>query len=324
MAGGRPRGLRKAMPEALPGEAPVAGAQAAKAAKREADAAEAIAPARRRARTGAKDEGGGEAAAAGELSLADRAGAPDLGDDAPVMSTPRLTEGYRGLRALPPATLTFLQQLKEHNDRDWFNAHKKEYEAARDSVLELFKGVAQHLERIDTELGPQDPKACMFRIYRDIRFSNDHTPYKTCLSGAMARHGRKSPHACYYIHIEPGKSFIGGGMWMPEAAILRQLREAIAQGAGAEIRQCINRPEFKRHFGATPLFHEHDDRLKTAPKGFAKDHPFVDLLQLKSFTVGRKLSDDLLTSPALLETIVAALAEMMPFNQLLNSLANLT
>ena len=236
-----------------------------------------------------------------------------------------LTAGYTGRRALPAAAVTFLRDLAAHNDREWFKAHQGRFDAARDAFVELLQGVAAHLERLDGELGPQDARASMFRIFRDVRFSADKTPYKTCLSAAFARGGRKSPHACYYIHLQPGgESFVGGGMYMPSNDMLRRLREAIAQGAGTEMQEVLDAPAFKRQFGPTGIFGEHADRLKTAPKGFAKDHPYINLLQLKSFVTGHKIPDTLLASPDLLETVIAAFAAMVPLVHLLNSLTGLT
>jgi uncharacterized protein (TIGR02453 family) len=254
------------------------------------------------------------------------AGAPPATAAAEDPPSAELTAGYAGPRALPTAAVTWLRGLQSHNDREWFKAHQTQYDAAREAFVALLGGVAAHLERLDPELGRQDARAATFRVFRDIRFTNDKTPYKTCLSGALARGGRKSPHACYYLHLEPGDaSFVGGGMWCPDGAQLKSLREAIAQGGGADLQRVLDTPAFQRHFGpGGGLFHAKASRLVTAPKGFARDHPYLPMLQLKSFTVHRSLPDALLTSPALLETVVGSMAAMTPLINLLNDLTGLT
>ena len=215
----------------------------------------------------------------------------------------------------PAEAVEFYEGLEADNSKVYWLANKEVYENCVRAPMEAL------LADLAAEFGPGK----LFRPYRDVRFSSDKTPYKTALSAAFARGGRKSAHACYYLQLQPGgQSFIGGGMWMPENDKLRRLREAIAQGGGAELRDATETAAVQRHFGPTPLFGEDVDRLVTAPKGFAKDHPFIAYLQLKSFVVGRALSDDVLTSPALLETVVDAFAAMVPFVHLLNSLAGMT
>ena len=128
---------------------------------------------------------------------------------------------------LEPQTLKFLTQLKNNNNKPWFDAHRAQYEAARIDFSNFIQLVIDAVQKTDTTITGLMSKDCMFRINRDIRFSNDKTPYKAHFGASIKRGGRKSPFTGYYFHLEPGASFVGGGMWMPEAPALKNMRQEI-------------------------------------------------------------------------------------------------
>ena len=189
------------------------------------------------------------------------------------------------MASISKENLAFLQLLGKNNNRDWFHAHKSEYVqhhenaiAFADSVLEKMNG---H-DNIETLSG----KKSLFRIYRDVRFSKDKSPYKTHWGGGLKRATRQL-RGGYYFHIQPGgQSFVGGGFWAPNKEDLFRIREEIASDA-EELRAIINSKEIQSTFGAL-----YGEQLKTAPKGFDKDHPDIDLLRFKQFVFIKKFSDE--------------------------------
>ena len=157
-----------------------------------------------------------------------------------------------------------------------------------------------------------NPKDCMFRIYRDIRFSKDKSPYKTNFGTFIAKGGRKSMRPGYYFHIQPGESFAGGGVYMPAAEPLKAIRNYIAENPN-EFLQITEDKEFKKFYPRL-----YDDQLKTAPMGFPKDHEFIHLLKYKSYVFSTHVSDNLLKGDNLLNYIVEAFRQLQRFNYFLN------
>ena len=205
------------------------------------------------------------------------------------------------------ATLAFLRSLKRHNNRPWFEAHRAEYEAAvKRPMHALIEEMDVRLARLAPEI-VGDPKRSMFRIYRDIRFSADKSPYKTHAScwfyhrdGSRAV-GREAAGggAGFYFQIAPGDSFLGGGMWMPPREALLQLREAIAEHPARFAKLATDR-RLGRRFGGL----SEEAVLRRVPRGFAPDHAAARWLKFQSFVMGRPLSDGQAVSarlPALLE-----------------------
>lgn len=180
---------------------------------------------------------------------------------------------------IQPDTLQFLRDLSENNNRPWFQANKVRYEAALENMKQLLKAVEQALGETD-----HLEEAAMFRIYRDVRFSSDKSPYKTHF-GMYCSRATKKLRGGYYLHIEPGASFAGGGFWQPNPQDLKRIRDEFAVD-DQPIRQIMADPVFKKYFGALQ-----GEELKTAPKGFEKDHPAIDLIRKKSFTVQRPFTD---------------------------------
>ena len=175
--------------------------------------------------------------------------------------------------------LEFLAELERNNNREWFNANKGKYEAANKEVISLTGQVLENIQAFDSGLSDIVAKDCLFRIYRDVRFSGDKSPYKNNMGAWMAAGGKKSPSAGYYMHFQPGQSFVAAGVWMPESPVLNAIRQEIHFNHAA-LSKVLNGKDFKRTFPKLD-----DYQLKTVPKGFEKDHPAIELLKYKSFVV---------------------------------------
>jgi uncharacterized protein (TIGR02453 family) len=208
--------------------------------------------------------------------------------------------------------LQFLRELSENNDRVWFEANKNRYAESRNKVLFLTDVLVNEIRKFDESIPLLDSKDCMFRIFRDVRFSHDKRPYKTNFGSFIAKGGRKSECAGYYFHIEAGQSFLGGGVYMPAAEPLKTIRDYIAKFPH-EYLEIINQPEFKSIF---PEMYDH--RLKTAPKGFAKDHEFIHLLRYKSFTFSSSVTDQELVNGKFIAKAVEAFRQLHKVNAYLN------
>lgn len=168
----------------------------------------------------------------------------------------------------------FLLELRSHNDRDWFNANKERYLQAKAVTEELTERLIAGVTRFDPEAARLRPTDCTYRIYRDTRFSNDKTPYKTHIGIYInPPGGKKSPTAGYYLHLEPGQTMVAGGAWCPESAQLKAIRQDIFDNYD-EYLEIIHSPKFSQFFSEVG-----EDFLKTAPKGFPKDWEHIDLLR---------------------------------------------
>ncbi|MDP3643775.1 MAG: DUF2461 domain-containing protein [Bacteroidota bacterium] len=209
--------------------------------------------------------------------------------------------------------LNFLSDLKENNNKDWFDQNRGRYEQSRKKVLLLTECIIHEVAKFDPEIGFQDPKNCVFRIFRDVRFATDKTPYKTNMGSFIAKGGRKSTSAGYYIHIEPGSSFIGGGSYCPPAEALKAIRTEIFDHP-EDFKQLIRNNSFLKVYPEM-----YDDKLKSAPKGFPKEFQEVDLLKYKSYAFTSKLEDSVVTSDAYVGFIVSAFKELSPVNRFLNT-----
>ncbi|REJ85323.1 MAG: DUF2461 domain-containing protein [Bacteroidetes bacterium] len=205
-------------------------------------------------------------------------------------------------------TLSFLGKLKKNNNRDWFDKHKDEYLAAKENVDEAVGVLLEELFKFDKELKGLEVKNCVFRIYRDVRFSKDKKPYKTNMGASMSPGGKKSNLSGYYLHIEPGGSFIAGGMWMPAGEDLKKIRQEIDYN-GKAFRKILNNKTFKSYYGNLDQTY----RLKTTPKGYNADHPEIDLLRLTSFVVWHQFSDSMISSSKFRKEFVNGARIMKPF-----------
>ena len=204
-----------------------------------------------------------------------------------------------------PKVFDFLTKLKENNNRPWFNEHKSLYQEAYAEMVEVAEELIRKMGMHDV-LEPMTGKQSLFRIYRDVRFSKDKSPYKLHLSGRMKR-ASKLRRGGYYFHIEPGASFIGGGFWGPNSNDLKRIRQEIAMDA-EPLRAIIADPNFINTFGELK-----GDRVKTAPKGYQKDHPNIDLLRYKQFLLARNFSDEEVLSPDFVDQMNESFRHMRPF-----------
>lgn len=218
------------------------------------------------------------------------------------------------MTTIQPKTFAFLKALKKNNNRDWFNEHKSEYENAKDNVLGFIQELVVAFSTFDSSLRGLEAKDCLFRIYRDTRFSKDKTPYKTNLGASINAGGKKSMGPGYYVHLEPGGSFIAGGIWMPPADEVKKIRQEIDYN-GKDLKKILTKPSFKKAFGG--LSREH--ALKTAPKGYPKDHPDIELLKLNSFIVWKNVSDKDILGPKSIKSLTTLGKEMKPLMDFLKT-----
>lgn len=197
--------------------------------------------------------------------------------------------------------LDFLIKLEQNNNRDWFNEHKKQFEKHQGIIKTFF-------QEINNELSIKDnlEKMQIHRIYRDIRFSKDKTPYKNNFS---VSYDRAKPYlrGGYYLHIQPGGSFIGGGFWEPNAEDLKRIRKEFELD-DTEIRTILAQENFVKHFGALQ-----GAELKTAPKDFDKEHPAIDLIRKKQYLVYRRFTDKEVTDNNFKIEVLNTFAAMRPF-----------
>lgn len=202
---------------------------------------------------------------------------------------------------LQKSTLEFLTQLKENNDRDWFAANKKAFESEQKLAKTFLTSVGEQLGRIDSIERIQ-----IFRIYRDVRFSKDKAPYKNHFSVGFTR-TKPMLRGGYYLHIEPGGSFVGGGFWEPNAEDLNRIRKEFEMD-DEEIRTILADDTFKKFFDELK-----GEELKTAPKGFDKAHPAIDLIRKKQFLLTRSFSDEEVMAPNFEENVLITFKAMRPF-----------
>lgn len=216
---------------------------------------------------------------------------------------------------LEPQTLKFLSALKKNNNKSWFDAHRAQYEAARIDFQNVVQLVIDDLQRTDIMIAGTTARDCLFRMNRDIRFSNDKTPYKIAFGASIKREGKKSIYAGYYFHLEPGKSFVGGGLWMPQPESLKKVRQEIDYN-WPELQRIIQNKNFKMAYA--DVYKGSDVSLVKTPKGYEPDHPAIDYVKLKSFIAEKPLADDELTKATLHKKVITAFEALHPFIQFIN------
>jgi uncharacterized protein (TIGR02453 family) len=210
-------------------------------------------------------------------------------------------------------TVKFLKVLKKNNSKEWFDQNRKSYEQAKENYLDFVGEVIGRMKKIDNSLADLEPKQCVFRINRDVRFSKNKEPYKTNMGASFSKGGKKVQCAGYYFHLEPGASFIGGGFWMPMAPELNKIRQEIDYNAEA-FNKIINKKKFKASFGSL----SESEKLSRPPKGYEAENPAIELLKLKSFVVMTSVKDSELTGKELASTVVDHFEAMMPMIDFLN------
>jgi uncharacterized protein (TIGR02453 family) len=206
---------------------------------------------------------------------------------------------------------SFLGDLRFNNNRDWFNSNKSRYLDAKQSFDQMIEKLIDRLAELDEAFSLLLPKDCTYRIYRDARFSANKDPYKMHFGAFIAIGGRKSPFAGYYLHLEPGKCSLGGGIYKPMPVYLKALRSKIIKEPGKYL-ELINDKQFKSVFPEI-----YGERLKLAPKGFSKDDPNIELIKNKSYFVVYEL-EDIYEETAFLDQITSVYKIQKPFNDFLN------
>lgn len=182
-------------------------------------------------------------------------------------------------------TLDFLEDLRFNNNKTWFDENRQRYDQARAHFETLVGDIIQQFAPVD-DLGKTTAKDCIFRINRDVRFSKDKTPYKSNMGALIGNGGRKTTGRSYYLNLEPGGSFIAGGVYAAMPDQLKKIRQVIADDNGKKLTAIINHKDFKKYFGTMQ-----GEALKTAPKGYLADHPAIELLKHKQFLAMHQLND---------------------------------
>ena len=221
-----------------------------------------------------------------------------------------------------PAAFTFLRSLKKHNEREWFERNRPTYEA---EVRAPLAALAEEVDVRLATLAPEivgDPKRSLFRIHRDVRFSNDKSPYKTHVAcwfhhvdagrgvGTQAAHGG----AGFYFHMEADRASIGGGIWMPPRPTHQRMREAIDEDP-APLQKILANPTIKRQFGGL----DEENKLSRTPRGYPVTHPAIDLLRHQSFTLGRELAHKDLLDGRLPDVLAREYAKLLPLVRWINA-----
>lgn len=208
--------------------------------------------------------------------------------------------------------INFLKELKRHNDREWFMKNKPGYEAAKKEFEHFVNRLIQGITRFDKDIAMVNAKDSVFRIFRDIRFSKDKSPYKENFGAYVVKGGRRSGYAGYYLHIEPGNSFLAGGVYMPPSPVLKSIRQEIFDHID-EFNDIIQNKKFKTHF--TELMGE---KLVSSPRGFPPGFEYIELLKHKHYSVWKQIQNEVLRKAEFLEYLLEMYAIMKPFNDFLN------
>ncbi|MFD2148103.1 DUF2461 domain-containing protein [Mucilaginibacter antarcticus] len=213
-------------------------------------------------------------------------------------------------------TLDFLSDLVDNNNREWFMDNKVRYDQARQNVIDFTTELIKLMHKVDPALSPElDAKKCVMRIYRDVRFSKNKTPYKNNFGISLPTTGTKLGGAEYYFQIQPGgKSFIAGGYWMPDAAHLKAIRQEIDYN-GHDLTNVIDDAAFVKLFGDFRA----QDKLKTLPRDYTADHEHIELLKLKSFIALHHIKDKDILSAKAAENVAALCSKICPLNVFLRN-----
>ncbi|HCM74957.1 MAG TPA: hypothetical protein DIS90_01150 [Cytophagales bacterium] len=209
--------------------------------------------------------------------------------------------------------LKFLKALAKNNDREWFEKNKASYLESKQMFDEFVEAMHKELTKFDKSLTGLNPKKLAFRIYRDVRFSKDKSPYKINMGAGFSPGGKMIQEPGYYIHIEPGnKSFVAGGMYMPDGSNLTKIRQEIDYNFKG-IDKVLKNKKFRVWFDQLDDF----DKLKTAPKGYPKDHPHLELLKYKSYIVSHYFNDKEVVDKTFLKKVVEGCKTVKPLNDYL-------
>ncbi len=210
------------------------------------------------------------------------------------------------------SVLSFLKELNDNNNREWFNENRGKYETAKMDFEVFMNSIIPGIYKIDPSIGTPDARKSIFRIFRDVRFSKNKLPYKTNFGGFIAKGGRKGGHAGYYVHVEPGKSFIGGGNYMPQSDALKAIRSEILYNVD-EFKEVVSEAKFKKYFSNIE-----GEKLKRPPKGFPADFPDIELLKFKSYVAINHISDKQVLSDSFVQYTLKVFEILSPLNIFLN------
>jgi uncharacterized protein (TIGR02453 family) len=213
---------------------------------------------------------------------------------------------------LQKSTLQFLADLDAHNDRTWFESARPRYESARADFIAFADALRQGLTPLVPQLAEQATRDLLFRIYRDVRFSKNKDPYKPHFSAYFSRAGKKAVDAGYYLHIKPGQSHLSVGMWEPQGAVMKAVRQEIDYSF-AELQGLLQKPSFRNAFGDLK-----GDRLRTLPQGYTADNPAIDILKHKSFMFSHPLPDAFLHRKDAVQKLLGLAKEAAPVIAFLN------
>lgn len=216
-------------------------------------------------------------------------------------------------------TLSFLEDLTRNNNRDWFNENKKAYQNALDTFRAFIGTILVGISKTDPSVGSLEAKDCIFRIYKDVRFSKDKTPYKTHFGGWMAKGGRKSTDAGYYFHLEPGNTFMAAGVWMPPKEQLTLIRQEIMYNP-TEYFKIINDPLIGKAYERGGK----EDMLKKGPAGFPKDFKYMEEIKYKHYIFSKNYENKDVIKPDFAETVIHDYKGLYPLVDYLNQAMSFT
>lgn len=211
------------------------------------------------------------------------------------------------------STVQFLKSLHKNNNREWFLKNKQNYDAAKENFLVFVDEILKGIQNFDPTLNELVPKQCVFRINRDVRFSKNKEPYKNNFGASFSKGAKKINAAGYYFHLEPGASFIGGGLWMPEAPDLQKLRQEIDYSF-KEFKSILGNAKFKNTFGNLTT----EAKLSRPPKGYDIDNPAIEFLKLKSFTAIVPIADKDIFNENMVKQSLTVFKTLSPLVQFLN------
>jgi uncharacterized protein (TIGR02453 family) len=220
----------------------------------------------------------------------------------------------QAMERINASTLEFLNLLKHNNNKEWFDINRSLYVSAKTNFVNFVQNLINEMTEFEPLLKGLEAKNCIFRINRDIRFSNDKSPYKTNMGAFMVRGGKQNgdKYPGYYFHIEPGKSMLAGGAYIPPAQWLTAIREKIDDNP-ERFLEIINDTDFRKYFGQLE-----GEKLKKAPKGFAPDHKYLDLLKFKSYLAVHETTDKQVLNSNYFYNTIAVFKAMKPLNDFLN------
>jgi uncharacterized protein (TIGR02453 family) len=214
-------------------------------------------------------------------------------------------------------TIKFLDELKKNNNKEWFDKNKKVYQNAKNDFIEFTQNLILGVSSFDDNIAKAnlDPKKCITRLNRDVRFSKDKSPYKTNFFLMLNQGGKNSNNACYYFQLQPNSSFVGGGVYMPMPPDLQKFRQEIDYNF-EDWQKIIENESFKKIFQDGV---QAPETLSRPPKGFNANSEAIEYLKMKGYFTTKKISDDELQSKSIIKTVLESFETVKPMIDFLNS-----